>query len=685
MNHKINEVVITTTHHSSHNTSKMPLSFLETPQSYDVITQHTFETQVSTNIHDILKNATGLQRSWESTGLGIQGGEYYTLRGFALQPNLLNGLPSYTNATLDIANIEQIEVVKGPNGTLYGGNAVSYGGLINVITKKPHDTFNANVNYITGSNNLNRFAIDVNSPLSSKISFRINAAYHKENSFQDAGFKESIFVAPSVKFSLLENLKLFVDFQYKAAESAHAPMYFLSRNEMMSFDRIDLFKDNYKNSYTINDLSIKNPTLTSQVRLEYQIAQNWTSNTLISINNTRSRGYDQLFSDLNNGDEFLRFLSKVNSKTDVISLQHNLTGKFRIGNFNNTILFGLDYLSKKFDSYDGDLIDYGIISLKHQSDTAEMNKSEIDQALADINTTHNVAKTQTYGAYISNVTAFSPNLSLMLSLRIDHLKGNSSSFGKQSNYQTTLSPKFGLVYQPIKDKWAFFANYLNGFLYLDPAVTSNDDGTTKSIKPFDPEQANQFEIGTKVKLFDGKLDASISYYDITVTNKLMSDLNTLDGLKQGGKVKSKGLELSVSGQLVPGWDFISGFSHNYNKVTRSIAEDDGILGRRPEEAGPANSFHLWTNYKLQTGVLKNLSLGFGVYSTSSFNTLNRSTIGVFTLPSYTVLNTAIGYDINNLSFIFKIDNLTNRKYFTGSGTVNPQKSRSLSLSLSYSL
>ncbi|AJH15486.1 TonB-dependent siderophore receptor [Myroides profundi] len=683
-NQKINEVVITTTQQQKGFSSKMPLTYIENPQSYDIIKYQTAKDQVATNIKDVLQNATGLVRVWESTGVGVTGGEYYTMRGFAFQPNLLNGMPSFTNNTLDIANIEQVEVVKGPNGTLYGGNVVSYGGLINVITKKPYEQLGGEVNYIGGSNNLNRVALDINTPINKKLFIRLNTAYHKQHAFQDAGYKESFFVAPSVQYNINEKLKLYVDFQYKANEGANTPMFFISRYMPVSFESLDLFEANYKKAYTSNELTLKNPTFTAQAKLEYKINNNWTSNTIINKNNAQSKGYDLLFEDIGTTDEFARYVSKIDSKTNIFSIQQNITGKYNIGSLDNTILFGLDYLSKEFSSIDGDYIEHGIISLINQSDTGDLSKTAIDNALSTSNYIHNKAKTQTFSSYVSNVTNILPNFSFMASLRFDYLEGSTSTVNDQKTSQTTLSPKFGLVYQPIQNKLALFANYLNGFVFLDPAIISDPDGTNKTIQPFDPEQANQFEIGAKTNLLGDKLSATISYYHIKVTNKLMTDLNSLNSFTQGGKVKSEGIELSLTGTPLPGWDIITGFSHNYNVVTKSLPAD-GNLGFRPEEAGPANLFHLWTNYKLQSGIFKNLSFGIGVNSVSEQKTINRSTLGVFTLPGYTIYNTAIGYDWKKFNAILKIDNLTNKKHFTGNSTVNPQGLRTVSLSLNYKI
>ena len=120
---------------------KLPLKDLENPQVYNSISGRLLREQVVTTMNDAMKNATGVTRLWESTGRGGDGAEYYAMRGFSVQPTLVNGMPNVNNGALDPANIETIDVVKGPSGTLFGSAVVSYGGLINITTKKPFDLF----------------------------------------------------------------------------------------------------------------------------------------------------------------------------------------------------------------------------------------------------------------------------------------------------------------------------------------------------------------------------------------------------------------------------------------------------------------------------------------------------------------------------------------------------------------
>ena len=674
--------------------NKMPLKDIENPQVYNVISKNILKEQVVTTFSDAMKNATGVSRLWESTGRGSDGAEFYSMRGFSTQPRLLNGMPSFSNGSLDPANIESIEVIKGPSGTMYGGNLVSYGGLINIITKKPYETFGGEMGYTNGSYGLNRVTADINTPLNKQTSFRLNTAYQYRNSFQDAGFSKSLFFAPSLKFVANDRLTFFINTEFKSSEAANAPMIFLSRYSPLSFQSMDLFEQNYKKSYTSNDLAIKNPTFNLQAYAVYQISENWTSTTILSKTNAKTSGYYHYLWDSANGDEFTRYITKGEAETNATGIQQNFVGTYNIGSVKNKLVAGLDYYQRNFASGGTGWASFGTVSLVNQTDTMpdannEMQQTmlttpHVDAALLGTSQALQTAETKIYSAYASNVIEFLPNLSAMISLRADHFTGQPTAYSTEKiKNQTTFSPKFGVVYQLILNKLSVFGNYMNGFQYIQPeAIPITDEAGAvigRNVRFFEPEQANQWEVGTKASLIKDRLSVTASYYDIKVKNKVMG--NIVDAT-QAGEVESKGFEVSVLGSPINGLNIIAGYSHNNNKVINDAA-DSGYLGLRTEEAGPENLFNFWANYTVQQGALKNFGLGFGANSASKLLTLNRSTIGTFALPGYTVFNAALSYNAEKYSAVLKVDNLTNEKYFIGWSTINPQFARSISLGLNY--
>lgn len=660
--------------------AKVPIDNIENPQVYNTISSELLAEQVVTNFDDALTNAPGVFKLWESTGRGGDGAGYYSLRGFSAQPSIINGLPSLTNGSLDPQNIERIEVIKGPSGTLYGSSLISYGGLINVVTKRPYNYFGGSISYKTGSFGLNRVSADVNTPVSSEhdIALRVNTAYHKQNSFQDAGESESIFIAPSLSYEVNDRLSFLINTEYLESESTNQTMLFLNRSAQLVSSTLSELNYNYKNSYTSNDLTIKNPTLSLQAQMEYVLNENWTSQTAVSRSSAKTDGYYTYLWDLADGNStFARYMSKQNSTNLGTDIQQNFIGEFEFSGIENKLVAGLDFYQEQTINNSTGYVGFGAVTVGDGVADAGVSRPAADQALAGAAVTNSKTEQRVYSAYVSDVVNFTPAISVMASLRIDHFDniGNTTSDADDFT-QTALSPKFGVVYQPIVDKVSIFANYMNGFSNVAPRI--QDDGSTKS---FDPEQANQWEAGVKTNLLNGRISATLSYYDITVSNVVRQDPNRVNFFVQDGENYSRGIEFSVAASPIDGLNLLAGYSYNDSEVTKT--DNANYLGRRPESAGPENLFNFWSSYKFNSGSLEGLGIGAGLNYASENKILNRASTGTFTLPSYTIVNASVFYDTDAFRIDFKIDNLTDKEYYKGWSTINPQLPRVIKAGFTY--
>ena len=696
-NKQLKEVIITNNKSKafpkqSDYVSKMPLKNIENPQVYNVVSSEIMKEQAITNFEDALKNVPGIQKLWESTGRGGDGGSYYSLRGFEVQANIVNGLPGLTSGTLDPSNIERIEVIKGPSGTLFGSSLVSYGGLVNTVTKKPYSGFGGEASYMAGSFGLNRVTVDVNTPLddSDNIAFRINAAYQTENSFQDAGFRTSLFVAPSLSYNVNDKLSFLISTEFMQEQKTTPSMLFLGRDAPLQYANLDELNYNTKLSFYSNDLAMKNPRFNLQGQMTYKISDQWTSQTVISRGSTKSQGYYSYIYDNENGNkDFALWITKENSQTATTDIQQNFIGDFKIGNMRNRLVAGLDYFERNL-MFGGS--GYGhVYNVTAQGEVIQLSpdasyyltQPSIDQFLSTVPATSYNSKDATYSAYASDILNITPTLLAMASLRVDYFdtEGNINTDDDDYN-QTALSPKFGLVYQPIENKLSLFANYMNGFKNIAPSAVYDMDNNFLGNQTFEPEHANQLEVGIKGNLFSDKLNATLSYYDINVANLVVSG-QTFSS--QGGEAQSKGVEIDLNASPVNGLSIIAGYSYNQSKITKGdIANVWLDQGKRPFWAGPKTLVNLWATYKFDEGTLENFGLGFGGNYASDNAILDSDVTGKFVLPEYTVLNSSVFYNSNKFRVALNVNNLTNKDYFNGGwSTLNPQKPRNAVASFTY--
>lgn len=681
--------------------AKMPLRNIENPQFYTSINQQILKEQLIYDMSDALKNAPGVVKMQGSAGRAGDGSFYYNLRGFPTRVSMVDGVPATTNSEIDPADIERIDVIKGPSGTLYGGTVNSFGGLINVTTKKPKDYFGGEASYLLGSYNLNRVAADVYGPItnSRKTLFRLNAAYQYQNGFRDSEFRKSMFVSPTFSYQVDERLKFSLGAQIYTYEGTNTPIIFLTRTRPFEAHTPQELGFDWKKSYSNNDMSLKAPSINVKAEVNYKISDQWSSQTLISRNYRKTEGlYQYQFIRSPKSDNILeRNVQWQNGEGASTSIQQNFNGEFKIGNIKNKLLVGLDYLNQSlnnnlspivaFDRIDGRNLSapiggevtgtYGSIS----KDLALKRIQEATETAIKANKyplVRNTASSNMYGAYISDAVYITDRLVALLSLRFDHYESKgqldlNTNINTGTFNQNGLSPKFGLSYQIIKEHLSAYANYMNGFSNVVPVAQPLADYSGD----FKPQRSNQWEAGFKGNLWRNRVNFTIGYYDILVDNMLRADVVERDGTKynvtiQDGEQRSKGIEIETTMNPIQGLNIMAGYSYNDSKFVRAAAN---VEGRRPSSSGPANVFNSWVSYILPIKGLSGLGVGFGVNRVGEQVTVDNLTTGQFIFPAYTLVNASLSLEKERYRLGFKMNNLGNVQYFAGQGVIVAQMPR----------
>ncbi|WP_221407325.1 TonB-dependent receptor [Elizabethkingia ursingii] len=666
--------------------SKMPLKNLENPQAYTSINHQILKEQLTVDVSEAIKNVPGMVKMQGSPGRGSGDGSfYYSLRGFPTKISMVDGVPATTNGEIDPSDIERIEVIKGPSGTLYGGAVTSFGGLINLVTKKPKDYFGGEVSYMLGSYNLNRVTADVYGPVtdSRKTLFRLNAAYQYQNGFRDSEFRKSFFVAPTISYQVNDRLQFNLGAQIYNYEGTNTPVIFLSRTRQFFARTPQQLGFDWSRTYSNNDMTLKAPSINVKAEINYKISDKWTSQTLISRNFRKTEGlYQYQFIRGNKSDALLeRNVQQQNSEAASTSIQQNFNGEFHIGNVKNKVLIGLDYLNQtlrnnhspivKYDTINGqDLTnDYGFIS--RDLVTARIQKSK-DKMIRNY-TSNNI-----YGAYVSDAIYLTDRWITLLSLRVDHFSSrgqlNLNNNVRSGEFtQTAWSPKVGMVYQLLKNRLSAYANYMNGFSNVAPVSQELPEYSGN----FKPQQANQWEVGFKANLWRKRINFTAGYYNILVDNMTRGIEVTKNGKSynitiQDGTQRSTGVEFELISNPIPGLSVMAGYTYN---DSRFVKADATVEGRRPGSAGPAHVINSWVSYILPIKGLEGLGVGFGINRVGEQISENKTTTGQFRFPAYTLINASISLEKERYRVGFKMNNIGNAEYFSGQGVIVAQMPR----------
>lgn len=654
----------------SESVARMPLANLENAQVYSVIPSDLLREQNIVDYKTAMRNAPGT-----STIAQAGNGRAYTfMRGFITGNWVRNGVAAYQFSAVDPANIDRIEVIKGPSGTLFSSSVVSYGGLINRVTKKPQDTQFAEVTYTGGSFGLNRATADVNTPLNAdkSVLFRLNAAVDHNGSFQDAGFEHNFFIAPNLTFKVNDKLSFNVEAELYQRYTSTLNNYNLANPEYWAGKSYNDIPVDYFRSYQGNDITSKLTNYNLFAQANYQISKQWKSQTLFTFNGVYAPR--QMFVDkyIIDDTQMARQVFLLSDKYHQTEIQQNFNGDVKIAGMRHRLLIGFDYIAYRQDPYYYASTDLDVINYRQPGDNF-VSRSTFDKLINPLLKDATPATQNTYNtaAYVADVINLTDRLNVMASVRVDHYKDNGYHNLVDGSYsgnysQTKAAPKFGAIYQVVKGQLSVFANYMSGF--------SNTNVKDQSGKLFKPEQAFQAEGGLKWEGANGKVSATLSYYDILVKDKLRIDPLNTNFYLQDATQSSKGFEAEFIANPVSGLNILAGYAYNASKYTKA---DSGITGKRPYGT-PKHLINGWVSYAFRHGAVKGFGLGFGGnYSSSSFGDDNN----YVTIPSYLLLSSTVFYDRTKYRIGFKVDNLSDQHIW--GPFMQPQATRSYSVSLSY--
>ncbi|QES89584.1 TonB-dependent siderophore receptor [Rhizosphaericola mali] len=649
---------------ASEQAARLPIKDLENPQVTNTLSGKLLNNRNYNLIFNMLSNVAGVASAWAGEA------PYYSIRGFRTNANFRNGVDGYVAYDIDPANIQQLDVVKGPTGTLFGGTMTTFGGVINRITYKPQDSLFTQISIAGGNNNMQRATFDFNSTLdkNGQALFRIIGAYNYKEGFQDQGLNKSFFIAPSFSYQANSKLKLSLDADIFHRSSVNVSMVQpanpLANGILVNPDNSKDLGLDYKRTFTDNSLQWNTMTVNLYGKAVYNISDKWRSETNVVSTNSQSNGYYQTNTMIQHDSSLIRKVVTYNPENITSQqIQQNFIGDFKIGNIRNRLVVGLEYFHYIYSIVSKSLSSFDTVALYGSNPNYGMLTAQtVDTKL--LNTTPTRTKTEyaTYSAYFSDVINPIEALSVMVSARIDRNINqgtlNQLTGVKSDSYnQTSFSPKLGVTYQIIPKYLAVFGNYMNGFQNVAPM--SQIDG---SVSNFKPEYGNQLEGGLKFD-YNKYLTGSICYYDINVSNVVRSNPDDISMYIQDGKQYSRGVELDVQSNPISSFFVHVGGAYNNSKLSVSDANTQGL---RPINSGPAWMGNVYINYAIQHGNLQGLSFGLGGNYNGKTVIINSKSAGQFYTNAYSIANAVISYEKSRYVWTLSADNLFNEHYYYGS-------------------
>lgn len=639
--------------------SKTDAALVEIPQTINVISAAEIKARGAQSVTQALLYTPGMSAGGFSDRVKLF--DEPTSRGFSPTPLYLDGLHlpyggGSTGGALQIEpySLERIEVLKGPASVLYGHNQP--GGIVNMVSKRPSETPVRQVVLEAGTYEHKSAAIDLSGPLDDQGQFfyRLTGRLKDEQGEIDYFENRRQFIAPSLTWRPNDDTSLTLFAQYQKdkgmPEAQGLPASgTVWRNPNGKIDRDVFIGEPGVNKYNREQFAFG-------YELSHRLNDTWTLKQ-----NARYAEVDDRYVAPLHGYRFVanpatgamdqRYLQRFGvdwrQNNKVIGVDNIAQAEFTTGEFSHTLIVGLDYYhfnSRFLGLYDRTA---PIIDLFNPVYGQPLN---FGQPYRWDNTI-----TQT-GLYVQDQIKWD-KWALVLGGRYDWANVVNKaplSDDRTSSKDQAFTGRAGLVYL-FDNGLAPFISYSESFLPLS--------GTDVNHKPFDPSTGNQYEVGVKYQPPGQESFVQVSVYQLDQENILTANPPS-NFSSQSGAMRSRGVEFEAKAVLNDSWDVVASAARNDIKYTK---DNEGREGRHPAGISPLTAA-LWVNYTV-IGDTPLAGLGAGLGARYTRSSMGDYVAGAFTVPSYTVYDASLSYDLGasalklkGVKLAMNVQNLANKTY-----------------------
>jgi iron complex outermembrane receptor protein len=621
--------------------TKMEAPIKSVPQSVQIISRRALDQMQVIRLDDAMRNVSGVTME---TGFGGRT-DIFQIRGFRTSTESIfkNGFRNSVRTFRESANIQQIEVMKGPASVLYGVS--DPGGMVNITTKKPTAYTFQDIQFTANSFGQIRPAIDLGGSINKKKTFkyRLNSVFEKGDTYRDFVSTKRIFVAPALMYDFSDKTSVTLETEFLNHEQA-------SERGIFAVDGVIADVPASRSLGEADNKGIHENRL-----VQYNVQHRF--NNIFSLRHAANFNYssekrtvvEQVSMVKNSGSLITRRLQDQYSFERNFATQNELYAKFSTGQFfEHKAVLGVEAARSMFDIWYKraayDTLD--IYNPVYNKRPKPFDKLKLGDDYRD--------NTKLFGFYAQDFVSVNQRLKLLLGARYDsweleNVSAIKSITTKQRN--TALNPRVGVLYEMFGPV-SVYGNWSRGF---QPEPGRNKEGDV-----FKPVNSDLLEGGAKVGLLNDKINLKAAYFNITRSNVPVTNPEDAAYNIQVGEVRSEGVETDITGEVIPGLNVIATYSYTDARITKDTNEKNiGIAFRGVSK----HSGSLWTTYELQKGKLKGLGFGGGF---TSFGDRPGDATDSFRLPGYTRYDATVFYGNKRYHAALNVRNLTNVKYYDGS-------------------
>jgi iron complex outermembrane recepter protein len=542
------------------------------PFSSDAVGEALIEDRGLLSLSDALRTISGTA---PVTGIGGFNTRF-RLRGFVSTNALRNGFRQAVGFPVtEVANIDRIEVLKGPASSLYG--RFEPGGVVNIVTKGPLERDRFETAAFADEDGLLRGAVDLNLAASDALAVRLNAAYDNGESFRDFVENETVLVAPAASLRLGPDTTLLVEGEYLDRDGVFDRGFVTNRLLL-----------NLPPSRFLGDPAdvYANETAVATATLDHRFSDAWR----LRVGGSWSRGASDgayFFPQAAGGAPLVSTAGVLNRRFQTTrdvqedrTFQTELVGRFAAGAVDHTLLLVADYNE-----------DEGTSVIRRATVNAPISIFNPVYGTARPNPTagivDTVATNRSLGATAQIETGWTDWLRTTAAVRIERLRSRFrdllTGMSGRAN-ETAATPRAGITLLPTPTV-AIFANYGRSFA---PEVSTRP--IVGGGQP-EPSEGEQVEAGVRWAQPGGRIRASAAVFEIAKSNIRVAEPGGSPFDRQVGEQRSRGIELDLAAQPAPELRLELAYAHIDAEVSR-----DRVLRGRELQATPRHSASLWARW-----------------------------------------------------------------------------------------
>ncbi len=600
--------------HMPQSGTKTDVEWLDVPQAVSVVTKTEMQDRGAVRLVDALDGVAGVNNT-----LGEGSRDQFMIRGFdSLNDMYRDGmrddgtLQSYRS----LANVERVEIVKGPAGALYGRG--SAGGIINLVTKRANGDNFTHVKGSVGSNSQYVGQVDSSMAFSDKVNGRINLEYRQADSYVNHVDSNDFFIAPTIRVLPADGHTIDIDVEY-----AHQELVPYRGVPSKNGKPVDLPVSTYfggTNDYQESD------SLRVAVDYEWRLNDQWVWNNRAAFNHIEleQKGTRQ---GKVTGNEVSQTVNNFGyDPRTTTTLQSELIWETN----DNQLMLGAD-----FNQIDIDLTLASDKTLPPQNIYNPVVGPTPDPGFKPFRDN----TTTTTGVYVQDMYTWG-DLSVIGNVRYDsmELEQQKAGSGKEKLDDDKVSYRAGLVYR-INYDTSVYASLARSWqlpyagIYINPKLAEFFHTDLK-------------EVGAKAYLLDNALMLNAALFQIDQEQPQTNvDGDVIDKIE----VRHQGIELEARGQITKQWDISVGYSY--------LDAEDKATGKKPNDVSD-HLFSLWSTYQLDD----NWRLGGGVKYVGDRYAGNDEAVA---LGDYTTVDLMAAYTTGRHKIQANAYNILDEKYILG--------------------